>query len=175
MRSAFASFAVFAMVLLAGCTAGQQKKQVPDFSDVLNSELENLSLGDWNVTELDTGEIDAIFENMMMEKENVSVVYFYDQGCTACKTLALWLAPEKRKYNSSVIWFEYDIGTADGWEKYALFADSYNVSKSERYVPMVYIGGNHYWGIDGIRYNLTAAIDECHANGCYSPFEMLKE
>lgn len=172
MRWVLALF--LASFMLSGCLQEQPKANaIPDFESELG-DLENVSMGNWSIEDLNDSAVDAVFGDMLVEKENVTVVYFYDQGCTACKTLALWLVPEKKKYNSSVIWFEYDIDTADGWEKYALFADSYNVSKSERYVPMVYIGGNHYWGIDGIRYNLTVAIDECHRNGCYSPFEMLK-
>lgn len=166
---------ILASILLFGCLDAQPKtKSIPDFGSDLG-RLENISsLDNSTVADLNTTEIDGIFGDMLLEKENVSVVYFYHDGCTACKTINAWLESEKPRYNNSVVWFVYNIDTADGWEKYLLFADAYGVPQGEHYIPMVYVGGNYYWGIDGIRYNLTDNINDCKANGCYSPFEMLK-
>lgn len=161
-----------AFALLLGCIGESEGREKLDFEDEL--ALENVSMGDWNVSVLDTDEIDAIFSDGLVEGENVTVVYFYERSCSACIALSPWLEQEKKAYGTSVIWFEYDTGTEDGWEKYLLFADAYRVPSEERYVPMVYVGGKYFWGIDGIRNDLGRQIGNCREEGCYSPFEMLK-
>lgn len=168
MRTAFI---FLGLVLLFGCLGIGEAPKISDFEGEL--VLENVSDSDVEIEDIDMSEADAVFEGMVLEKENISVVYFYNQNCSACKVLEQWLIQEKKKYNASVIWFEYDIGTSDGWEKYLLFADAYGVPKNETYVPMAYAGGKYFWGIDGIRNELGNEIEGCRTDGCYGPFELL--
>ncbi len=164
-------FASLALVLLLGCLGGEPN--VLDFEEEL--VFEDVSGGNWNVEEIDASETGAVFEEMKLEKEKITVVYFYKKGCSACVLLEQWLGQEKKRYNTSVTWFEYDTADADGLEKYEMFADAYGVPENESYVPMAYVGGQYFWGIDGIRNGMGKTIDECHANGCYGLFEMLKD
>ncbi len=166
--------ATIALVLLFGCLGvGEEQNKSVNFSESL--AFEDIASDSNKISELDTSAADAVFEGMILERENVSVIYFYSPECAACKLLEQWLRQEKKKYNASVVWFEYDISTADGWEKYLLFSDAYGVPKNESYVPVAYVGGTYYWGLDGIRNELPKKIEECRINGCYSPFELLKD
>ncbi len=171
--------AALALLALFGCLglgapqgSGGTKNATPDFTADL--VLDNPSDLDWNVSEFNTSEIDSIADSMMFENQNITVVYFYSRDCSACKYMANWIESEKKTYNGSVVWYEYDIATADGWEKFLALASAYGVPANESYVPMVFVGGDYYWGIDGIRNDLPAKIYSCRADGCYNPFEMLK-
>lgn len=164
-------FAGFALLLLLGCPAlTNQGKE--NFSGELLT-VENLDSDGGPYEELNDSGIDALFQNMTVEKESITVVYFYEPGCTACITLGPWVDQEIKKYNQTVVWHEYDTTTKEGWAEYLLFAKACNVSTADMYVPAAYVGGKYYWGIDGIRNQMGAQIDWCHENGCYNPYDML--
>lgn len=172
MRVLVALFVV--SVLLFGCLGtGQQKQEIPDFSEDL--VVENVSAYDWEIEDVNVSEIDAVFEqgNASAASPEPTVVYFYGAGCSACKSLLPWLDQEQKKHNDTIIWDVYDINTTEGWVKYLAFADAYNVSRTERYVPMAYINGKYFWGIDAVRNNLSAEIDDCAIVSCPSPFGKL--
>lgn len=165
--------ALFFMILtfVFGCLETQIKK-TQDFNSEL--ELEKMPL-DFNGTmeEINDSAVDALFQGFNVEKEQISVVYFYTPNCSASQRVGMWVEQVKKKYNNSVVWYTYDISKSDGWKKYLLFTDAYKIPQKERYVPMVFVGSRYSWGIDGIKNNLTNWIDDCQSKGCYSPFEML--
>lgn len=172
MRFLIAYFAM--LFLLFGCL-GEPAKEL-DFEDEL--VFEDVSLGEWGIADLDTSEVDAVFEtewNATLNESAIAVVYFQRPGCSACVLMNQWIEQEKKKYNSSVAWYEYDISNANNMDTYNIFADAYGVPQNEQYVPMAYIDGEYFWGIDGIRNGLGKAIDDCIAYGCESPFERLKD
>ncbi len=170
MRFTFAAF--LALIALFGC-ASQQQAKGPDFSDVLN--MENPS-GDWgDFADVDESGADSIFDNLELEKGNVTVVYFYEEGCSACVELRKWVLQLKSTYNESSAWIEYDISTGEGWLMYERFADAYGVPKDQFYVPMVYVGDWYGWGIDSIKNELEEKMTDCQQNGCYSPMERVED
>lgn len=107
------------------------------------------------------------------EKGNITVVYFYSRRCSASEIASAFVDGLKTKYNESVKWFEYDIGTSDGWNNYDEFADAYNLSAGERYVPMAYVGKEYLWGIDAINNSLDKKMHECVVNGCQNPLAIV--
>ena len=175
MRFALAcAVALFVLFVIFGCISGPQKNEIPAIEPDLLT-IENVSLDVPAADDIGDGEIDAIFSGLAWERENVSVVYFYRPGCSACIALSPWVDQTKKKYGDSAVWYEYDTATNEGWTKYQLFAHAYGVPLNETYVPMVYVGGNYSWGIDAIRTFLESGVDACHLNGCYSPFERLRD
>ena len=168
------------LLLLSGCAdiPGIPKQAAKtnisyDFEGIIEIEDPNINMVDGAVLP-EFERADLLFDGMMVEKGNVSAVYFYRPGCSACNAISPYLEQEIKKYGESLDWYEYDISTEEGWEKYTLFADAYGVPQNERYVPMFYAGGQYGWGIDAIRNNLTGIIDRCQKEGCYSPFELVR-
>lgn len=173
---AFAS-AFVAMVLVLGCIGGQTPAdKVNAAIPTLENEtyFQDVAADDWGAVNYSNfSEISNVLDNVTLETTNVSVVYFYESGCSACATINPLVDRLKAKYNASTTWYAYDIATNDGWGKFKAFMKAYGVPDNESYVPMVFIGNTYGWGIDWMRNQLEDRIIDCGLNGCYSPFDVL--
>ncbi|MDD5336947.1 MAG: hypothetical protein PHS02_00500 [Candidatus ainarchaeum sp.] len=166
-----------ALVLAAGCVGteegGAENANLTNSSTAARVNISaNYTYGSQELGANWSENLSASDTNSSNNETRPKLAYFYRNGCSACAALSGWMANESAKYDGSLEWNSYDIDEAGQWTTYLEFSRAYGVPDNETYIPMVFIGKQYLWGIDGIENGLENAVNECLQGNCTVPADV---